>query len=406
MEQWDVVIVGGGAAGLMAAGGAAQAGAKVLILEKMHRVGRKLGISGKGRGNVTNDRPASDFVEHYRHGGKFLLGAFSRFFVADLLDLLERRGVPCTTERGGRIFPQSGKATDVVNALYRYARKGAAIRTEARVSDIDRHPAGFLIRTGNEAILSRRVILATGGQSYPRTGSTGDGYRFAERLGHTITTLKPSLTPLTITPLPQSIDLLLVHVGVTLWDGERRAASGFGEALLQQEVLGGAVPLDFSHLAGDLAQPTVSLDLKPALEPGKLDARLQRDLQREGKAPLRKVLDGLLPQAMIPLFLDRLRIDPNRRSAEVGRGDRLALGKLCKDFRLTVTGTRGFEEAIVTAGGVKLEEIDPRTMESRLAPGLFICGELLDIDGATGGYNLQAAFSTGFAAGQAAGTFT
>lgn len=406
MEQWEVVIVGGGAAGLVAAGAASQAGAKVLLLEKMHRVGRKVGISGKGRGNVTNSSPVADFVENYRHGGKFLRGAFARFFAPDLIELLERRGVPCVTERGGRVFPQSGKALDVVNALYRYARKGAAVRTEAPVSGLDPHPAGFLVRLENDELLTRRVILATGGKSYPRTGSTGDGYRFAERLGHTITPPRPSLAPLKIAPLAHPLDLLLVNVGVALWDGERRVAAGFGEAQLQRETLGGAVPLDLSHLVADLAHPTISLDLKPALDPAKLDARLQRDLQSDGKAPLRKVLDGLLPQMLIPLFLKRLQLDPARRCAEFGRRERQALGNLCKDFRLTVTGTGGFEEAIVTAGGVKLEEIDPRTMASRLVPGLFICGELLDIDGATGGYNLQAAFSTGYVAGQAAGTFT
>ncbi|NLH47187.1 MAG: NAD(P)/FAD-dependent oxidoreductase [Myxococcales bacterium] len=403
MEQWDIVIVGGGAAGLLAAGAASRAGAKVLVLEKMHQVGRKLGIAGKGRGNLTNDKPVELFVEGYRSGGEFLRGAFSRFFSRDLIELLEKRQVPCVVERGGRVFPQSGKALDVVNALYRYARgEGGAVRTETEVRAIDALEKGFLLQLAGGRIQANRLILATGGKSYPRTGSTGDGFRFASRLGHKLTPPRPALVPLSIDNPQAPLKILLHNVGVTLLDGKRKVAAGFGEALLENTSLGGAVPVDLSYQALDLADPVISLDFKPALDPAQLDARLRRDLEKDGRAPLQNVLNGLLPQAIIPLFVSRLQLDPRQRCAEVGKVTRTALGKLCKDLRFAVTGNRGWDEALVTAGGVVLDEVDPRTMASRVCPGLYLCGEVLDVDGVTGGYNLQAAFSTGFVAGEAA----
>ena len=403
MEQWDVVIIGGGAAGLVAAGAAGRAGAKVLVLEKTHRVGRKVAITGKGRCNVTTARPLDQVFDAYPSGGDFLRNAFARFFSGDIIDILERRNVQCATERGRRVFPQSGQATDVVNALYRYARvDGAAVRTKARVLTLEAHPAGFLVSLDQDVILARRVVIATGGKSYPKTGSTGDGYRLAQRFGHTLTAPRPALVPLTIQPLPAPVDVQLHNVGVALFDGGKKIASGLGEAHLRQNWLGGAIPLDFSRDIMDRASPSISLDFKPALDQAKLDARLRRDLEADGKRPLAHVLFGLLPRVAIPLFVAALQLDPEQRCAEVGKKTRRALGAKLKDFRLTITGTRGFDEALVTAGGVKLKEIDPRTMQSRLAPGLFLCGEVLDVDGVTGGFNLQAAFSTGFVAGRAA----
>jgi predicted Rossmann fold flavoprotein len=405
MEQWDVIIIGGGAAGLIAAGSASRGGAKVLVLEKTHRVGRKLSITGKGRCNVTTALPVEQAVDHYPSGGPFLQSAFSRFFAGDIIDLLERRDVPCVTERGQRVFPKSGKAGDVVNALYRYARSdGAAVRTKATVSDIETHPVGFLLTVSGKAMLAQRVIIATGGKSYPKTGSTGDGYRWAQRLGHSLTPPRPTLVPLMIAPLPVPVDVLLRNVGVTLLDGKKKVAEGFGEAQLDTKTLSGAIPLDLSRDIMDRAKPVFSIDFKPALDEEKLDARLRRDLELDGKRPLRHVLSGLLPKAAIPLFVALLGLDAEKRCAEVNKKTRTALRQMLKDFRLPVTATRGYDEALVTAGGVPLDEVDPRTLESKIAPKLYFCGEVLDIDAKTGGFNLQAAFSTGFVAGQAAGT--
>ena len=403
MEQWDVIVVGAGAAGLVATGAAARGGARVLALEKMGRPARKVGISGKGRCNLTTNLPIDVALESYPRGSGFLRNAFSRFFADDIIELLTRRDVPCVTERGGRVFPKSGKAGDVVNALYRYARgDGGAVRPDTTVTGITLHPAGFLVQTGAGDLLAHNVILTTGGKSYPRTGSTGDGYRLAQRLGHTLVAPRPTLVPLTIQPLTQPVDILLHNVGIALLDGDKPVASGFGEAQLRQQWLGGAVPIDLSRDIMDLANPVIAIDFKPALDDAKLAARLRRDLDADGKRPLQHVLDGLLPQALIPLFIDRLGLNPGKRCAEVDKKTRRELAVLLKDFRLTVTGTRGYDEALATAGGVALRDIDPRTMESKLVPGLFLAGELLDIDGKTGGFNLQAAFSTGFVAGEAA----
>jgi len=404
MERWEVVIVGGGAAGLLAAGAAARAGAKTLVLEKMRQTGRKVSITGKGRCNVTNDKPLELFVEGFPRGGDFLRGALRRFFSHDIIEILERRQVPCVLERGGRYFPKSGKAIDVAQALYRWARADdGAVRTEAEVADIEKLPDGFRLRLRRGEIFAGRVILATGGKSYPRTGSTGDGYRFAQRLGHTLATPRPALTPIVVETAFAPFEILLHNVRVTLRDGRRAVADGFGEALFSEKALGGAVPVDLSRRVADLAAPAISIDFKPALDPPTLDARLRRDLDGAGKAALQHVLDGLLPQAIIPLFVQRLTLDVAKRCAEIGKSTRRALGDLCKDFPLNVAGVRGWDEALITVGGVALDEIDPHTMESRKVPGLYICGELLDVDGVTGGYNLQAAFSTGYVAGESAG---
>jgi predicted Rossmann fold flavoprotein len=403
VETWDVVVVGCGAAGLLAVGAAARAGARVLGVEKMHRGARKVGIAGKGRCNVTNDKPLELFLEGYRSGGEFLRGAFSRFFSHDIIEILERRGAPCVVERGGRIFPKSGQAGDVVQALYRYARTdGGAVRVETEVVGVDRTDAGFAVRFREGAAAADRVILATGGKSYPRTGSTGDGCRFAARLGHRLIAPRPALTPITIDTGFAPFEANLHNVRLTLRDGDRTVAEGFGDALFSHDALGGAVPVDLSRDVDGLANPALSIDFKPALDEAKLDARLQRDLNEHGKEPLAVVLNGLLPKAVIPLFVQRLKLDPQRKCAEISRATRRALGRLCKDFAVKVMGVRGWDEAIITVGGVALDEVDPRTMESKLVPGLYICGELLDVDGVTGGYNLQAAFSTGFVAGDAA----
>lgn len=403
MERWDIIVVGGGAAGLVAAGSAAAAGAKVLVCEKMPAVARKVGISGKGRCNFTNDKPIEVFVEGYRQGGDFLRSAFARFFNHDIIDLLQRRGVECQTERGGRVFPRSGQAGDVVKGLYRYARAmGAAVRTQAAVADIQADQANFAVKCEHYQLQTPKIILATGGKSYPATGSTGDGYRLAESFGHTIIAPHPALAPLQTPDLPGRLSLHLRNVRVTLMDGKKPIRSEFGEALLEKKSIGGPIPLGFARDLPDLNKPSLVIDLKPALGDDKLDARLRRDLDGNGKAPLMKVLIGLMPKDLIPLIVERLALDPQQKCAEFGRRQRKELGRLLKNLPFNITGTGSWREALVTAGGVELSEVDPRTMESRRQPGLFLCGELLDIDGVSGGYNLQAAFSTGYVAGVSA----
>ncbi|HPQ69787.1 MAG TPA: aminoacetone oxidase family FAD-binding enzyme [bacterium] len=403
MERWNIIIVGGGAAGLVAAGAAAEAGATVLVCEKMSKVARKVGISGKGRGNVTNDKPPELFAEGYRHGGDFLRSAFARFFVADTIALLEKRGVPCVTERGGRVFPASGKAQDVVKALYRYARAhGAAVRTDAPIAEIAHEDDGFSLRIGRQRLGARHVILATGGKSYPATGSTGDGHRFAQALGHTIVEPRPALAPLKLTGLPPELRVHLKNVGVALLDDKTQIAAGFGEALLEKGEAGGPVPLNLARDVAGCKKPVLALDLKPALDEAKLDARLRRDLEADGKAPLADVLRGLLPQVLLPLIVARAELNPEQRCAEISKKTRLRLLRTLKRLTFPVADIGDWPQALVTAGGVRLDEVDPRTMESRLVPGLFFCGEVLDIDGVSGGYNLQAAFSTGYLAGRAA----
>ena len=403
MESWDIIVVGAGASGLVAAGSAARHGARVIVVEKMPRIARKVGIAGKGRCNVSNDKPVDLFVDGYRSGGDFLRSAFSRFFVPDTIELLERRDVPCTVERGGRVFPASGKAGDVVNALYRYARaSGAAVRTEIAVTNIAATGDGFEVRAGDIALSCSRVILATGGKSYPATGSTGDGYRFARAFGHAIVSPRPALAPLVVADSLGDSPVHLRNVTATLFDGKKKISDGFGEASLNGNKIEGPVPLQFARDVPDLAEPRVSIDLKPALDADKLDTRLRRDLEHDGKAHLGVVLNGLLLQALIPLFVRRLKLDLDRRCAEVGRKERQAIGALCKNLDFRVTGVGSWDQALVTAGGVALDEVDPRTMASKIAPGLYLCGEVLDIDGQSGGYNLQAAFSTGHVAGASA----
>lgn len=403
MEKWQIIIIGGGASGLVAAGAASEAGAPVLVCEKMNKVARKVGISGKGRGNITNDKPLEIFGEGYRHGGDFLRSAFARFFVADTIGLLEKRGVACVTERGGRVFPASGKAQDAVKALYRYARaNGAAVRTETAIAEIARNENGFALRVGEQWLQAKRVILATGGKSYPATGSTGDGYRFAAALGHNVIEPRPALAPIRLTGLPPELRMHLKNVGVALLDGKVQIAAGFGEALLENGEAGGPVPLNLARQVTGCAQPTLAIDLKPALDEAKLDARLRRDLEAGGKAPLADVLRGLLPQALIPLIVMRAELNAEQRCAEISKKTRARLHRTLKRLTFPVTGIGDWRQALVTAGGVNLDEVDPRTMESKLVPGLYLCGEVLDIDGISGGYNLQAAFSTGYLAGRAA----
>jgi predicted Rossmann fold flavoprotein len=410
-----VVVIGGGPAGLMAAGRAAERGASVLLLEKMPRPGMKLGLTGKGRCNITNIAPIESFLERFGANGRFLRQAFHPFFSDDLVRFLESLGVRTVTERGGRVFPESQDARDVVRALTGWAgERGVRVRTGARALEPvlrDGRAAGVRWSAadgadGTEA--ADAVIVATGGLSYPGTGSTGDGYAFARSTGHAVEETRPALVPLVTAGVTAARlqGLALKNVELTLRVDGRPEASGFGEMLFTHFGLSGPIVLSASLTAVDAlrAGKTVEacIDLKPALDEAKLDQRLMRDLSENGRMEAANWMKFLLPRKMIPVCLDACRIDGGRLGNQVTAEERKRLLRWLKDFRLRVTGHRPVSEAIVTAGGVRLSEIDPRTMESRLVPGLYFCGEVLDLQADTGGYNLQAAFSTGRLAGEAA----
>jgi len=421
----DVIVIGGGAAGLMAAGHAARLGARTLVLEKMSRPGRKLRITGKGRCNLTNTAPLPDFIEHFGPNGRFLYSVFQQFFADDLIAFFADLGVPAVVERGGRVFPASSEAGEVVDALARWATAGgAAIKPGAPVEQLVVQ-AGRVIGVQVGAPATRRgqtprtppaaglyrapaVIVATGGASYPGTGSTGDGYRLAEAVGHSVIPVRPALVPLETAGdvAPRLQGLSLRNVSVTLSTDGKPHAAAFGEMLFTHFGVSGPVILSLSRAAVDAldagGRVRLAIDLKPALDEAKLDARLLRDLDAHGRQQFHTVLKGLLPRTLIPVCCELARIPPDKPAHQVTAKDRRRLRAWLKGFYLDVTGYRSWHEAIVTAGGVDLREVDPRTMESRLVAGLYFAGEVLDLDADTGGYNLQAAFSTGWLAGRSA----
>lgn len=416
MSRRQIIVVGAGAAGLMAAGQAIEAGAEVLLLEKMPRLALKLRITGKGRCNVTNIAPLSDFIEHFGPGGRFLYQAFARFFSDDLIAFLEARGVPVVTERGGRVFPASDRAADIVDALSGFAM-GTTLQTDTKVASLlveadrvvgVRASRGRGRRSAPIEYLADAVIIATGGASYPGTGSTGDGYRLAQSVGHSIVPIRPALVPIETAgdTAARLQGLSLRNVTVRVWANGKRLDEAFGEMLFTHYGVSGPIILKLSRQIVDALQAghevALSIDLKPALDAQKLDARLRRDLDQHSRRQFRTILKELLPSKLIPICLDETGIPPLAPAHQITADQRGRLRRWLQEFRLEVTGHRSFREAIITAGGVKTREVDPRTMESRLVRGLFFAGEVLDLDADTGGYNLQAAFSTGWVAGRAA----
>jgi predicted Rossmann fold flavoprotein len=407
-----LIVVGGGAAGLMAAGQAALHGAQVVVLEKMRRPGRKLCITGKGRCNLTNVAPLPEFLDHFGATGPFLRQAFHRFFTPELLDFFTELGLKTVTERGGRVFPVSGKAPEVLAMMEGWLRHlGVPIQTDTRVDELcidqDR-----IIGVGckKERIPCSALIVATGGASYPLTGSTGDGYRLAVQAGHRIVPIRPALVPLITAGSEASRmeGLQLRNIQVRLFINGKKRGEAFGELGFTAFGLGGPVILTLSGIIVEalLQKNEVNLliDLKPALDDKKLDARLVRDLEQRRLESMESVLRGLMPREMVPVALEAAQIEAKRPAGTIRGDERKRLRHWLKNFRLQVVGHRPLEEAIVTAGGVDTKEVHPKTMESRLVAGLFFAGEILDIQADTGGYNLQAAFSTGWLAGRSAAT--
>ncbi len=417
MSRRKVVVVGAGPAGLLAAGEAAHAGADVILLEKKHIPACKLRITGKGRCNITNRAPVAGFITHFGKNGRFLHQAFSRFFSDDLLAILDDYGVETVVERGERIFPASSRALDVVDALISWAENaGVEIVTNVAVKQLqldDGRVTGVSATSTYQEDESRfyaadAVIVATGGLSYPKTGSTGDGYRWAKDLSHKIVDPRPALVPLnTIGPIAPSLQgLSLRNVKVRVLVNEKKQAELFGEMLFTHFGLSGPIILSLSGQVVDAvrsgAAVTISIDLKPALDERKLDQRLLRDINEQGKKRFQSMLKGLLPKKLISACINEVGLSGNLLCHQITSAERKRLRLWLKDFRLVVAGPRPLAEAIITAGGVNTREIDPRTMESRLVPGVHFAGEVLDLNADTGGYNLQAAFSTGWVAGNAA----
>lgn len=412
---WDVVVVGAGPAGLLAAGRAAMLGARVLLLEKMEKPARKLRITGKGRANVTNMKPLEEQLKEIQPEPRFLRQAFGAFFNHDLVSLLEAQGVATRVERGERVFPASGLAWDVADALVAWAEgQGVEILPRARVESLviqEGVLSGLqVLRKGTklpQEIQARCAILATGGQSYPATGSTGDGYRFAEATGHRIETLRPSLVRIeTIPTFASAQGLTLKNVQLTLWIAEKKSTSEFGEVEFTAKGLAGASVLRLSRRIVEAKAAArkveLTLDLKPALDLVKLEARLVRELEALQGGRCRDLLKSLLPSPLVEVFCEQLGLDLSAPAMKLQGAKRKQLLGLLKEMRFQVTGHGTWEEAIVTAGGVSLKDIDPRTMASRKVENLYFAGELMDLDANTGGYNLQIAFSTGWLAGESA----
>lgn len=399
------IVIGGGAAGLTAAGYAAMYGADVIVFEKMPRVGRKILISGKGRCNLTNACDIQEFMRNVPVNNKFLYSAINNFPPFEIIDFFENLGLKTKVERGNRVFPVSDKAMDVVDTIRRFATDNGARIINARVEDIVAEDSAVkAVKAGGKLYNCDSVIIATGGLSYPRTGSTGDGYKFAKKLGHTIIELKPSLVPL-VSPDKLCKDLQglsLKNVGLKVSDSsDKTIYTDFGEMLFTHFGLSGPMILSASCNIKDYSKTyTAHIDLKPALNLEQLDLRLQRDFKDNINKAVSNSLSKLLPKKLIPVMLDRWGIDTDKKCNSVTKEERKALVALLKDFTVRITGARPIDEAIITSGGVKTSEITPKTMESKLIKGLYFAGEVIDVDAYTGGFNLTIAWATGKLAGE------
>lgn len=399
----DVIVIGGGPAGMFAAITAAHRGSRVLLLERNDRLGKKLLITGKGRCNVTNDCDSQEVLQNIPRNGRFLYSTMAAFPPASVMKFFESHGCALKTERGNRVFPVSDKSVSVLNCLQDQLRQNhVTVRSERVCEILTREGTVSGVRTEKNTYMAAKVILATGGLSYPTTGSTGDGYEMAKALGHTVTAPEGSLVPLETAgqDCPDMQGLSLRNVGVKLMGEKNKAIyKDFGELLFTHFGVSGPTVLSASaHLKGNCR---LVIDLKPALDEGKLDARILRDLEMYQNRSMENALTDLLPRSMIPVVLHRLSIDPNMQANSLTRQQRRAMVELLKAFSLDITGKRPVSEAIITSGGVIVSEIDPKTMESKLVPGLYFAGEIIDCDAYTGGFNLQIAWATAYAAGLA-----
>lgn len=415
MKEWDLIVIGGGPAGLMGAGQAAQLGARVLLVEKMDSPGRKLLLTGKNRCNLTNSDRVQEFLDHFNPSGRFLTQLFYRFFNQELRTFFHDLGVPTVEQRGGRVFPRSENSRDVVDALINWVnQQGVEIWTQCPAEDLlleDDQVQGVV--TSRKTIPASRVLIAAGGKAYPGTGSAGDGYQLAAQAGHTIIPVRPALVPLeTKGDTAQKLQgLSLKNVTLNIWVEGKKVFDLFGEMLFTHFGVSGPAILTMSRDIVDYLQDgkqvILAIDLKPALDHPTLDDRLLREVDQLGRKQFSSLLEELLPKSLIPICVEQTGIPWDRVNNQLTAEERKRLRMWLKeDFRFEISGDRSFNQAIVTAGGVDIREVDPHTMESKLAAGLYFAGEVLDVDADTGGYNLQAAFSTGWAAGRSAGQST
>ena len=401
-----VLVIGGGAAGMMAAISAAEHNAAVTLLEPNERLGKKLNITGKGRCNVTNNADQAVLLANVPKNGKFLYSAFSRFDGRDTMAFFEKLGVPLKTERGNRVFPVSDRAFDISGALEKRLRALRVTILRDRAVSLEIHDGAVTGAAGEKGrYQADAVILATGGVSYPATGSTGDGYKMAAGLGHPVVEPAGSLVPLESDDphCAQMQGLSLRNAAVKLLNAKGKVLfKDFGELLFTHFGVSGPTVLSASaHMKGEGCK--LLIDLKPALDEGKLDSRLLRDLEQYQNRTMENALTDLLPRSMIPVVLRRLNVDPALQANSFTKQNRRALIELLKNFTVEITGKRPVVEAIITSGGVKVGEIDPKTMESKKVPGLYFAGEIIDCDAYTGGFNLQIAWATAYAAGKAVG---
>lgn len=401
-----VIVIGAGAAGLIACGTAAQNADKVIIIERNDIIGKKLLITGKGRCNITNSADLEDIIAAYPTNGKFMYSALYSFTNDDIVRLIEENGVKTKTERGGRIFPVSDKAADVVRALKKYAFKSNVELITARVRGLIIDSGAVRgVKTAAGDFYGDSVIVCTGGKSYPKTGSTGDGYIFAKQAGHTIIEPKPSLVPIVTEErwVQNLMGLSLRNVSITAFDGKnKKVYSDFGEMIFTHFGISGPIVLSMSaHLKGS-EKYRFEIDLKPALDTEQLTQRVIRDFEKYGKKQLLNSLADLMPKALIPVIIELSGLDGCRQTSTLTKEERAELVRLIKGIPLTFSAFRPIEEAIVVSGGVKISEINPSDMQSKKVSGLYFAGEVIDVDGYTGGYNLQAAWSTGYLAGLSA----
>lgn len=407
--KYDVIVIGGGAAGCMAAGAASENGKSVLLIERNDKIGRKVMITGKGRCNVTNACSLlNELIENIPVNGRFLYGALSRFMPFDTMDFFEGLGVPLKIERGNRVFPESDKAVDVVDALHKYIKTTRVKRIKARIVKLN-NENGTVVSAEDEngnIYEAGSFIIATGGKSYPLTGSTGDGYELAKQCGHTITELKPALVPLETTDLwTGSLQgLALKNISVTVWDNDnyKEVFSDFGEMLFTHFGVSGPVILSASSHMKNIrsGKYSIEIDLKPGLSEEKLDTRILRDFSENANKSIANALVKLLPHKLIPVIVKLSEIPTDLKVNQITKDMRHDLVYLLKHFTVNIDGFRPIEEAIVTSGGVSVKEINPKNMKSTLCDNLYFAGEVIDVDAYTGGFNLQIAFSTGILAGK------
>lgn len=405
--SFDIVVIGGGASGMMAALGAAKKGARVAILEKNEELGKKISITGKGRCNITQENLVlENLAEAFGKKGRFLMSSFKKFDVLKTKNFFEKIGIKLKTERGGRVFPKSDQAQEVIEKFKNHLTKNGVVflrKTKIKSFEIKNHKIEKII-TNKKEITAKQFILCTGGKSYPTTGSTGDGYQWAKKFGHTIVQPKPALTPIKIINKwsweLQGVSLR--NVNLSVFQNDKKQAEIFGEMLFTHYGISGPIVLEISKKIDELLKKDrvkILIDLKPALDFKELDQRVLKDFQKYSAKKFSNALDDLLPQKMIPVIIKISKIDPNKKVAEISKEERMGLVKILKELTLNVDSLVGFDNAIITSGGISLSEIDQKTMQSKIIENLYFAGEIIDLDGPTGGYNLQLCWTTGYTAG-------